>query len=88
MGGRPAVCCPPAGADADAVVVGDEGAVDDGGGLLLEIRERASAITASARWRDCCRTVMLDCSVFWKSVRELISFCNVAMARCRACACD
>lgn len=63
MGGRPVVG-PDVDVDVDVVVVvGDEGAVD-GGGLLVEIRERASAITASARCRDCCRTVMLDCSVF------------------------
>lgn len=80
IGGRPVVAVP-------VVVEVPESGDDDGGGGL-EIRACASAITASARCSDCCRIAMLDCSVVWKLFSVAISPCSVAIAACRACACD
>jgi hypothetical protein len=72
MGGRPDVPVPAA-----VWSVEEEGwAVV----LVLLARDWASAMTASARWRDCWRTEEFDCRVEFRVVREEISVCRVAIA--------
>lgn len=49
-------------------------------GWVEETRDFASAITASARWRDCERMEELDSRFEFKVVREEISACRVEIA--------
>ena len=48
-----------------------------------ERRAWASAMTPSARWRDCWRMEVLDCSVAWKEFSAAISDLRVLMAACK-----
>lgn len=62
-----------------------EGALD----VEMDVeRACASAMVASARWMDCCRTVVLDWRVVWRVLSVESSPCSVAMAACRDRDCE
>lgn len=54
-------------------------------GWAEETRVWASAMTASARWRDCWRTEVLDSRVELRVFREEISPWRVVIAAWREC---
>lgn len=54
-------------------------------GWAEETRDWASAMTASARWRDCWRTEVLDSRVELRVFREEISPWRVVIAAWREC---
>jgi len=81
MGGRPCTDT-----DVDVVVsvleVGSGDAEADVGDWDEERRVWASAITVSARWRECWRIDVFDWRVVLRDFSEEISACSVAMALC------
>lgn len=85
MGGRPWTWTA-VDVDAVSVVEGSEDAeVDVGEEDLVERRVWASAMTVSARWRECWRIEVFDWRVPLSELNEEISAWRVAIALCNEC---